>query len=617
MKDFDREFEENAKKVLQDPNYSKYLDFGTDEKNNKIGSAMSILAQDIERECTMTAIKVFKKNEYDVGTIIHDGFLVQSLNVGDDVLRKAETEIRKKIGYDLQLEKKDLCNFDKKELWDDELSDVCEDTEETEEGEICAAFKNGRASHNLFARLFKIGFRNKLVYSGGHWYKLNQGGIFRKLEEDAEVTIGKDMKQFCGDFLLRLVKETTDDDKRKHLFQALAQLENHKYKVNCILASREEFHEPNLADKLDQNQNLLGFENGVYDLETLQFRTGTISDMVSKSVGYDFVESGEADIQVFEDLISEYFSDQSTIRWFKKHLGSLICGGNPEEWAYFWTGFGRNGKGTLEGLLRPALGEYYKIINREFYTDRRKGSGPQPEILDLRNARVGMTAETEGDTKFVLGAFKGLTGNDTLKARALYSNKEIEFTAKHKTIIQTNHLPQFTGSDNGVLARVKSIVFEYQFLGQDSYDGNNPQHKKVDIHLKHKLEKYGKSFIHFLIKWYKVYKNEGLADLPQAIIESTNEYRAEIDTVGTFIKMALIHTGDEKDMIQCAELRTRYNEWATMNHMDESTFGKRLRSAGIAPKRKGRDRHNTILGYIYDMDYIREANRMAGFGADF
>jgi hypothetical protein len=57
------------------------------------------------------------------------------------------------------------------------------------------------------------------------------------------------------------------------------------------------------------------------------------------------------DIQVFEDLIDGYFSSREKARWFKKHLGSLICGGNPEEKAYFWTGYGRNGKGTIEGLL--------------------------------------------------------------------------------------------------------------------------------------------------------------------------------------------------------------------------------------------------------------------------
>lgn len=502
-------------------------------------------------------------------------------------------------------------------------SDGCKETKLpcSEIEEIFEGFKNGRASHELFAKLFEVGFRNQLAFSGGYWYRLNEGGIFRKLEKDAEVVIGIDMKRFCTKRLLDLVKETTDDDKRKHLYQALAQFENYKFKMNCISASREAFHQPNLADELDQNMYLLGFENGVYDLQADEFRKATIDDKISLSVGYVYYGDKNTDIQVFENLIDGYFSSPEKARWFKKHLGSLICGGNSEEKAYFWTGYGRNGKGTIEMLLSGALGEYFKTVKRELYTERGKKSGAEPEMLQLRNARVGMTAETDGDQKFISSIFKGMTGNDKISARTLYSSKVVEFTSSHKTIIQTNHLPQFTEVSVGLLQRVIAIVFDYQFLDRDTFNPSNPEHKRGDHQLKEKLEKHREGFIHFLIKWFKVYKLEKLDDVPAEIQESNKEYRGEIDTVGSFVKMALIQTGDEKHVIKNEDLRARYNAWATMNHLGDVMFGKRLRAVGIVPKRQGKDKRNAITGYVFQREYeeeFQEANKHGGgFGADY
>ena len=64
----------------------------------------------------MTMVDTFKK-KYEVGTIIHDGFLVQSTDVKDEVLRSAEQSVKDKYGYDIALEKKDLTDFEESALW--------------------------------------------------------------------------------------------------------------------------------------------------------------------------------------------------------------------------------------------------------------------------------------------------------------------------------------------------------------------------------------------------------------------------------------------------------------------------------------------------------------------
>ena len=97
MIDFHAELMANATKILGLEKYHKYKDMGEIRKpTNAVGSALGYLAQDIERELVMTMIKTFEGGDYkyEVGTVIHDGFLVKSLDVKDEVLRSAEQAVK-------------------------------------------------------------------------------------------------------------------------------------------------------------------------------------------------------------------------------------------------------------------------------------------------------------------------------------------------------------------------------------------------------------------------------------------------------------------------------------------------------------------------------------------
>ena len=47
--------------------------------------------------------------------------------------------------------------------------------------------------------------------------------------------------------------------------------------------------DPTFLDKLDNNPNILCFNNGVYDLERSTFRNGVPTDYVTLSTGYEFL----------------------------------------------------------------------------------------------------------------------------------------------------------------------------------------------------------------------------------------------------------------------------------------------------------------------------------------
>jgi len=87
--------------------YKSFMQIGeTKSNNNPLGTALSLLAQNEERKVISVVIKTFQQNGYTTGTFIHDGFLAESLEVDDQVLRNAELAVKFGEQYDVKLTKK-------------------------------------------------------------------------------------------------------------------------------------------------------------------------------------------------------------------------------------------------------------------------------------------------------------------------------------------------------------------------------------------------------------------------------------------------------------------------------------------------------------------------------
>ena len=110
---FHKEFQQNSTTLLSLDEFKTYLK----DDRNPLGTGMSLLAQDIEHHIITVAMQTFNQNEYMTGTIIHDGLLVESLGVKDEVLRKAEQAVNLVTGYVIKLEKKSLEDFNEECLW--------------------------------------------------------------------------------------------------------------------------------------------------------------------------------------------------------------------------------------------------------------------------------------------------------------------------------------------------------------------------------------------------------------------------------------------------------------------------------------------------------------------
>ena len=83
-------------------------------------------------------------------------------------------------------------------------------------------------------------------------------------------------------------------------------LKTSSFKDNIVKECKELFHDKYFQGKLDTREYLIGFENGVYDLELLQFREGRPEDYISLNTGIEYHEFNENDTH-FEDIKLFYF----------------------------------------------------------------------------------------------------------------------------------------------------------------------------------------------------------------------------------------------------------------------------------------------------------------------
>ena len=91
------------------------------------------------------------------------------------------------------------------------------------------------------------------------------------------------------------VLSTQDEDQRESLIKrsqtALKislKLKDESFRNNVMSSCSLLFHDPKFYEKLDENVNLIGFENGVYDLENYEFREGLPEDYISFSTGINY-----------------------------------------------------------------------------------------------------------------------------------------------------------------------------------------------------------------------------------------------------------------------------------------------------------------------------------------
>ena len=395
------------------------------------------------------------------------------------------------------------------------------------------------------------------------WIKENKSYNLRKLMIN-EVFTRVEM------YRKQLIKEGASEELVKN-YHSILKILGSGVKLNCL---ELEFYNGNFDKIIDQNKDVIGFENGIYDLTKNEFRKGTPSDYVSMSTGYEYKEysSTSKEYRELMSLICKILPHEDTRHFTLKSLASCLDGHIRDENFYIWSGksaTGGNGKTTILDLLLKALGEYGCTAPVTLITAKRENaSSANSALMNIMNKRAVIMQEPEANELIQAGVMKSLTGGDNVSSRELHASQR-EFKPVAKLFMATNRVPNLSDSDGGTIRRLKITEFISRFVDNPSPDATNGIYEfKIDKNLKSKLDFYKPVFMNILIYYYQIYREEGLTP-PAPVIQVTKKYENDNNLIKDFVD-EYIQQADKTEFITKEELKTMYKN----DYSLKSNFGK-------------------------------------------
>lgn len=413
-----------------------------------------------------------------------------------------------------------------------------------------AIYASRSKAHNDVARVIHLMYKHIFVCGsskGRYWYEfknhkwcLSESGIALRSKLSHEV---------WGAYKREGIKWNTralecyDDDERKKLEEVggilndiALKLRNTTFKENVMKECAELFYVEKFEEKLDSNPSIIGFENGVYDLEEHEFRDGTPEDYISFSTNIDYIpyDDDHEHTRAIKRYLEQVLSNEKVRNYVLKLFATFISGNIKEQKFYIWTGSGSNSKSKLVELFEKSLGDYCCKFPITLLTQKRVASNAaNGELARAKGKRFACLQEPSEDEKINIGLMKELSGGDKIMARALYK-EPFEFSPQFKMLLLCNHLPHVPSDDGGTWRRIRVVEFTSKFVENPVEQNEYP----IDYELSDKMNDWNEHFMSMLIHYYKIYQEEGIAE-PQDVLKCTTNYKLQNDHMSAFVSNKL------------------------------------------------------------------------------
>lgn len=402
-------------------------------------------------------------------------------------------------------------------------------------------------THNDIARVVYQMFQHEFVCSSLRhktWYEFKKHkwhvsdsglGLRIKLSEDVWKTYNLESIDYSQKGIAATNKADQDKyiEQAKKLSEISMKLRNSSFKENIMKECSELFYVEKFEEKLDSSTNLIGFENGVYDIETQEFRDGRAEDYLSFSTGNNYVPYNP-DHYITQEInryLEQVLTKRDVREYVLKLFATFITGQIKEQKFYIWTGSGSNSKSKLVELFEKSFGDYCCKFPITLLTQKRVASNAaNSELARAKGKRFACLQEPSEDEKINIGLMKELSGGDKIMARALFK-EPFEFFPQFKMLLLCNHLPSVPSDDGGTWRRIRVVEFKSKFC-------ENPQEPNefpIDYDLSSKMEGWREHFFGMLIHYYRKYQTEGITE-PMDVLECTMEYKLKNDHMTSFVE---------------------------------------------------------------------------------
>lgn len=440
---------------------------------------------------------------------------------------------------------------------------------------VTTDFKVAELIHYLYKKQFVYLNINK----GSTWYQFKD---HRWSPDENALTLTKCLASDIPALYEKKKNRYTNVKVQEFFNKFIQKIQMNKNKNTFIKESQILFNTPmKWFESLDENKNLIGFNNGVYDLSTNTFRDGTPEDKITKTTGYDYTPNIDKKIK---NKVLHFFNECLPIesREFLLKLSAYCLSGNRYlEWLVFLIGTGGNGKGAYKTLMTKTLGEYaYEPSVSILTTNIKSSSNASPDKAKSKGVRCLMTEEPEDDqdTSLKVGYLKELSGGGKIQARELFKSP-MEFLPQFQLFLLMNNPVKLNTYDGGIERRLKNIEFPYKFVDSPTL----PHEKKKDLDLKSNFEnnhQYYQQFFLILIEYYYKFINGSKSiDTPDCVENFTKEYLGESNIVKKYLSENYDITNNASDKVKYSDV---YNAFKMENKgIDKTKFSNQLKINGF------------------------------------
>ena len=303
--------------------------------------------------------------------------------------------------------------------------------------------------------------------------------------------------------------------------------------------------------EMDRDNYLFNTSTQTINLKTSRIREATTKDLITKKSNFIFDKSAQC--PTWNMFLQQIFNqDKDLIHFVQKAMGYSLSGDTSEQCLFILWGTGANGKSTFLNVLQQLFGDYASSTGTD--TFMKKSSEHSNDIARLKGLRLVTTNEVEQGKPLSESLVKQITGEDELTARFLYG-EYFSYKPTFKIFMATNHKPRIRGADNGIWRRIKMIPFTVTI----------PPEQR-DKKLTEKLIAENSGILNWLLAGYVMWKKEGLTMEPDAVRNANEEYRMDMDVVGTFVNECLDIDASMKWRLNNTLLYNTYMKWCTKNN---------------------------------------------------
>ena len=380
--------------------------------------------------------------------------------------------------------------------------------------------------------------------------------------------------------ILQLVKSLT-----RAMFASAAKIENGNERDAALAYSRDceksnritgmlklaASEVPVLPEQLDAEQWLLNCQNGTIDLRTGQLREHRREDLITKQCPVEYDPAATCPTwERFQERVTN--GRPELIRYKQQFSGYALTGVVIEKRSLAMNhGGGNNGKTTEIEQERYMRGDYAGQIRIESLMEQknRNGSGPSPDIADLRGKRYVASSEPGEGVRLSESTLKYIMSMGTVKARHL-NREHFEFPQTWKLLMDCNHKPVIRGTDSAIWNRIALIPFDVTIPDEE-----------IDRELPAKLRAESPGILAWAVRGCLDWQANGLC-VPEAVKDATAEYRGDMDVIGRYLSECCVTLPNASARAQV--LYMNYTKWCADSGetpLNAMNFGTRLTEKGF------------------------------------